>query len=235
MNNPHDRLFREALASVENACGEPKSVLPDKVVRRVDWSTLRLRPGSFIDEELSERQTNLLFSVRMIGGARGTGDAEDAEDAGGAAGSEVLIYVLVEHQSSSDALMPYRMLRYLVRIWDRYLENRYVQQGKKDRDHGGRVHKENIRAKRLPAIIPVVVHHGERAWAAPKRFSELMDLEEEPLCEIADRLPDFEFVLDDLPRCQDSCRCRRPVVVLGDGLSSWTTGCQTQLAAHCGL
>ncbi len=166
-------MFREALAKVENATGELKAVLPKRLVQKLDWSTLQLRPGTFIDEQLSERQSDLLFSVQM-------------------AGTEAFIYVLVEHQSSSDALMPYRMLRYLVRVWDRYLE-------------------ENRQAKRLPPIVPLVVHHGKNEWTAPKRFSELIDLKPELVSEIAGQVPDFEFVLDDLNAVEDEQILRRPM------------------------
>jgi predicted transposase YdaD len=31
------------------------------------------------------------------------------------------VYVLLEHQSSPDGLMAFRMLRYVVRIWDEFL------------------------------------------------------------------------------------------------------------------
>jgi hypothetical protein len=56
----------------------------------------------FVDATLQWRHSHPLFTVPL-------------------AGREALVYVLVEHQSSGDPLMPFRMLRYMVRIWDRYL------------------------------------------------------------------------------------------------------------------
>ncbi|MEO5726864.1 MAG: Rpn family recombination-promoting nuclease/putative transposase, partial [Byssovorax sp.] len=43
--------------------------------------------------------------------------------------------VLFEHQSTVDALMPFRLLQYMVLIWERHLQ----------------VHSED---KRLPPIVP---------------------------------------------------------------------------------
>ena len=56
-------------------------------------------------------------------------------------GRDAFVYLLAGHQSSADPLMAYRMLRYVTRIWDQHL-----------RDHP--------RTRRLPAVIPLVVHHG---------------------------------------------------------------------------
>ena len=35
-------------------------------------------------------------------------------------GRAAFVYVLIEHQSSPDPMMPLRMLRYVMRIWERW-------------------------------------------------------------------------------------------------------------------
>ena len=100
---PHDGLFKYTFARVENAAGEFREVLPPLLVRRIDWSTLALRPGSFIDDELRQHHTDLLYSATLDGDRH------------------VLLYVLFEHPSSPERFMPLRMLRYLVRIWTDWL------------------------------------------------------------------------------------------------------------------
>jgi len=89
------------------------------------------------------------------------------------------VYVLVEHQSSSDPLMAFRMLRYVTRIWDQHL-----------RGHPN--------ARRLPAVIPLVVHHGRSRWAGPVQLLELIDLDPDAKEAMQPYLPGFEFLLDDL-------------------------------------
>ena len=64
------------------------------------------------------------------------------------AGRKALLYVLVEHQSVPDRFMPLRLLRYIGRILDRYR-----------RDHP--------RARRLPAVIPIVLCHDLQPWPYP--------------------------------------------------------------------
>jgi hypothetical protein len=94
-------------------------------------------------------------------------------------GRDAFVYLLAEHQSSADPLMAFRMLRYVTRIWDQHL-----------RDHPN--------ARQLPAVIPLVVHHGRSRWTKPVQLLELIDLD--PAAKQAARayLPQFEFLLDDL-------------------------------------
>jgi hypothetical protein len=145
---------------VEHAAGELRRMLPPAMVERVDWSTLAHCPGSFVDEALKERHTDLLFSVTL-------------------SGHSAFLYVVCEHQSSVEELMAFRLLRYMVRIWDDYL-TRYPQ------------------AKRLPVIVPLVVHHSEKGWTAATAFEQLLDLDAEGLAMLADHVPRFRFLLDDV-------------------------------------
>jgi hypothetical protein len=94
-------------------------------------------------------------------------------------GRDAFVYLLAEHQSSADPLMAFRMLRYVTRIWDHYL-----------RDHP--------RARLLPAVIPLVVHHGHGRWAGPLQLLELIDLAPADRQGMEDYLPRFKFLLDDL-------------------------------------
>ncbi len=68
----------------------------------LDADAFQTEPGTYIDEELQERQSDVLLRTRL-------------------ANRDALIYVLVEHQRTVDPLMAVRMLRYQSRIWDRYL------------------------------------------------------------------------------------------------------------------
>jgi predicted transposase/invertase (TIGR01784 family) len=94
--NPHDALFKYVFSQPEHAASELRSVLPAEVAGRLDWSSLELQPASFVDERLSGRQADLLFTVRY----------EERP---------AYVYVLLEHQSTCDPLMAFRLLRYLER------------------------------------------------------------------------------------------------------------------------
>ena len=92
---------------------------------------------------------------------------------------KVLIYVLAEHQSKVDPWMALRLLSYLLAIWK-----------------GHRA--QHPRAKKLPAILPIVVHHSATGWTAPVAFEELLDADAELLTALGPYVPRFRFLLDDL-------------------------------------
>lgn len=104
---------------------------------KLRWTTLRQRDGTFIDEELRESQTDLLYHV------------EHTET-----GQPMSVYVLLEHQSSPDALMRLRMLRYCCRIWEDDLRS----------EPAGRD---------LRPIVPIVFYQGARGWTYSTEFADL--------------------------------------------------------------
>lgn len=65
-----------------------RSVLPHDLANAIAWETLTAAHGSFVYPELAGRHTGLLFSARL-------------------SQHEVLFYRLLEHQSTSDADMPF--------------------------------------------------------------------------------------------------------------------------------
>jgi hypothetical protein len=67
----------------------------------------------------------------------------------------------------------------MTRIWGAYLE-------------------EHPRARRLPAVIPLVVHHGRGRWNSPLQMLDLIDLDPGEKKAMEAHLPRFEFLLDDL-------------------------------------
>src|SRR5512132_1485497 len=101
-NNLHDGLFKATFSQVDHAAGELRVILPPALAARLDFSTLTLCPGSFVDEAFSWRHTDLLFTALF-------------------AGRPALVYLLFEHQSSEHPRMPFRMLQYEVRIWEAHL------------------------------------------------------------------------------------------------------------------
>jgi Putative transposase, YhgA-like len=88
------------------------------------------------------------------------------------------VYVLIEHQSSDDPLMVFRMLRYVTRIWDQY-----------EREHPG--------TRRLPAVIPLVVCQGPDRWTSPVQALDVIDLDADGKHAAEAYLPRFGFLLDD--------------------------------------
>jgi predicted transposase YdaD len=176
----HDALFKAVFGQPEHARGALQSVLPAAMVEALDWSTLALQPGSFVDPGLKPSHTDLLYAAAWRGGAAAP------------------VYVLFEHQSSSDRWMPLRLLRYMVRIWEHWLI-----------DHE--------QAQVLPAIVPVVLYHGDERWSAPQAFDVWVDVPETVRAELARYLVRFAYVLDNLSEIpDDQLRDRDPTTAFVD-------------------
>ncbi len=161
----HDNLVKHAFCDVENARGVLATALPAAIVARIDLSALSLRPGSFVNEDLQDRYSDILYSARI-------------------SGREALIYILWEHKSEPEPLTPLQVMRYMVRIWDQHL----ASLPKKKRGD----------VRKLPVIVPVVLHHGRDGWTAAVSFEEMLDADEEMLEALGEHVPRLRLVIDDL-------------------------------------
>lgn len=174
---PHDALVKAIFSQLEHAAGILQAVLPPALAARIDFSTLALCPGSFVDRLLRGCHTDLLFSAKV-------------------AGQEVLIYVLFEHQSTVEALMALRLVQYMVRIWERH-------------------HRAHPETRRLPPILPVVLHHGTNGWSASTTFEGLLDVDEATLSALGEHTVRMRFVLDDISEATDETLKGRAMTALG--------------------
>ena len=102
--NPHDLLFKGVFGQAEHARGALRAIVPAALAEALDWSTLALQPGSFVDAALTHQHTDLLYAATWRDGG------------------EALVYLLFEHQSAppTEGRMAERLLSYEVRIWSRW-------------------------------------------------------------------------------------------------------------------
>jgi len=156
IHNPHDHLFKEAFSHIESAVGFFQHYLPENIRDRLDWGTLKLQPGAYTDEALRGSESDLLYTVQIDQ-------------------SPALLYCLFEHQSTPDAWMPLRLLRYILGIWEQ-------------------CRKQNPTAKRLPPVLPLVLFQGGATWAADLSLSGLIDIPDG----LAPYQPEFRHLLVDL-------------------------------------
>jgi predicted transposase/invertase (TIGR01784 family) len=160
LHNPHDKFFKETLGRTTTAAEFFRAYLPPEVASKLDWDRLERKDGSFVDETLRDRHADLLFTVPWKE-------------------KEVFLYCLFEHQSSPDRWMAFRLLRYMVRIWEKEL-------------------KRGPRRTVLPPILPLVLHQGVKGWRFSRRFRSLMDLPGDAGTDFEEFVPDFAFHLVDL-------------------------------------
>jgi len=97
--------------------------LPAELRAVCDLSTLKQESGSFVEDDLRQYFSDVLYSLKTT--------ARDG-----------YIHVLVEHQSTLDKHMAFRLIRYAVAAMQRHLEARH---------------------KKLPLVISVLFYTGKRS------------------------------------------------------------------------
>jgi predicted transposase/invertase (TIGR01784 family) len=98
--------------------------------------------------------------------------------------ANALIYILAEHQSSFDPMMAYRLLCYINKVWEWWRKN-------------------STKAKKLPAILPFVLYHGQQPWRGSLEFIDCIQLEPEEKEKLKAYIPNFRFMLTDLCQTPD--------------------------------
>jgi recombination-promoting nuclease RpnB len=121
---PHDAVFRQLLSQPDVARDFMEIHLPPQLLALCDLSTLRLASGSFVEDDLRPYFSDVLYSLKTRSGGDG------------------YVQVLIEHQSTPDRQMAFRLLRYAVAAMKRHL----------DAGH-----------KTLPLVIPVLFYAGQRS------------------------------------------------------------------------
>jgi predicted transposase/invertase (TIGR01784 family) len=159
--NPHDKFFREALGRKDMALGFVEEYLPPEIRKVLDLKSLEIVKDSYIDKELSEHFSDILYRINIDG-------------------KQSFVYLLFEHKSYLDRLVPFQLLRNMVKIWEQFL-------------------KQNRRAKKLPIIVPLIIYHGQKKWRLRNDFSSLF----EKVGGTDEYIPDFRSELFDISHTSD--------------------------------
>ena len=122
-STPHDAVFKTFLRHPETARDFLQIHLPASLRELCDLQTLKLESDSFIEENLRAYYSDVLWSVNTT---EGNG----------------YIYVVIEHQSTPDAHMAFRLMRYAVAAMQKHLDAGHQQ---------------------LPLVVPMLFYHGAKS------------------------------------------------------------------------
>ena len=142
-----DKSARWLFRQKENVQGLIR-ILAEDLEKQLDFQRLKVLNRSFVDDTLRDLQSDMVFSVPFR-------DAVQGED--------VTVYILIEHQSTVDRMMGFRLLFYMCQIWNE-------QRGELERS---RVPRSRWR---LRPIIPIVYYTGSQRWETPLSLSAVMDV-----------------------------------------------------------
>src|SRR5690625_709827 len=102
VNHPHDKLFKETFGDLEVTSDFINQYLPKEILDIIDVESLTSIKDSFIQEELKDSYSDLLFNVKI-------GDEEG------------YLYFLFEHKSYQALDISFQLLGYMLQIWNQKL------------------------------------------------------------------------------------------------------------------
>lgn len=103
VDKPHDKLFRETMSSKAQAVDFFSNYLPRHILDLIDMDTLEISKDSFIEEELNDFYSDILYEVTL------------KNDTG-------YIYLLFEHKSYTDAFIQFQLFGYIYHIYKLYVK-----------------------------------------------------------------------------------------------------------------
>ena len=138
IHTPHDKLFKSSLQYPKVAKEFLDLFLPDAIKQQLDLNSIHYCQGTFVDEQLKLSQTDVLFQCTL-------------------SNQSAYIYVLAEHESTSDALISFWLMKYMVAIWDYHIK------------------QVNTKSKALPlpVIVPLVFYTGDATYTAHRELWQL--------------------------------------------------------------
>ena len=145
----------------------------------------------FVDSDIVSELDLSLACVQRVNSSYVTDDVRERIDdivwRIGFRGSDLFLCILVEFQSTEDRWMAPRILSYIGLLYQDLI--------KADILTGGKELPRN--RKKLPPVLPIVLHTGRTPWKAPCSLGELVELSDSPL--LAFYTPTMKYLLLDVP------------------------------------
>jgi recombination-promoting nuclease RpnB len=137
ISKPHDNFFKTVIKHQQVAREFFETHLPKDLHEVVDLNCLELQSSDYYDGLRSEHISDAVYRTKL-------------QD------KTAYIHLAIEHQSTFDPLMPFRMEQYRCLIIDQY-------------------RKQNPDTKTIPLVIPLVLYHGTTPWTASTDIRDIID------------------------------------------------------------
>jgi len=144
-----DRSIQWLLETPDNVRGLMLIIASD-LAEHIDYTRLKRVNKTFISDDLQKHEADMIFTAPF---------SDEAEDNP----KEIIIYILIEHQSSVDPEMAFCVLSYMVGIWE--------TQRREWINNNVPIHQRKFRP-----ILPVVFYTGSRVWDSPLDMRHLIEI-----------------------------------------------------------
>lgn len=157
INNIHDKSYKDIFSNKEEFYNFLSDFVDENIAKEINPESLMLIDKSFVLPDYAELESDLIYKGKI------------GED-------EVIIYVLLEFQSSVDYRMAIRLFFYIAELWRDVIKNTAKTEYEK-------------KEFKLPAILPIVIYNGKEKWTATKTLGEQISKREL----LKDYIIDFKY------------------------------------------
>lgn len=138
----HDKGYKELYSNKTVFLDFLRNILKLDWAKQAEPEDLTLVNKSYITGDFSELESDLVYQMKLDG-------------------QEIILYVLMEFQSTVDYRMPVRLLFYMTEILREYLKEKNYSAGDTK--------------VRIPAIFPIVFYNGNAEWKAACSLREITE------------------------------------------------------------
>ena len=129
VNHQHDKIFRTVLDRKSDAI----ALINKALNTQLEVQEIEKYNSSFINKVFQNRESDIVYKIK-----------------------DRSIFILIEHQTKVDYLMPYRILEYEVAIMQSAID----------------LDKIKNKESKIPLVIPIVLYTGNKKWNAKKYLEE---------------------------------------------------------------
>ena len=129
VNHQHDKIFRTVLDRKSDAI----ALINKALNTQLETKDIEKYNSSFINKVFQNREADIVYKIK-----------------------DRSIFILIEHQTKVDYLMPYRILEYEVAIMQSAID----------------LDKIKNKESKIPLVIPIVLYTGNKKWNAKKYLEE---------------------------------------------------------------
>ncbi len=134
LDNTHDKIFRDLLSDEEEAVKFMNKFFKGK--KQLKKDDLEKYSNSYITKEYKNRESDIVYKIKNTN-----------------------TFILIEHQSYVNTLMPYRMLEYSVEIMRSAMNQGKVKSNK----------------YKCPEVVLIVLYTGNEKWNVEKEYKRITD------------------------------------------------------------
>ena len=152
-NKGHDKLFKEALKNKTDFIEFIKHFISIELANELTENNIEIYDRKFITNDFLEIESDIIYKVKNKS-----------------------VYFIIEHQSTIDKNMAYRMFEYMTEIIKEHIQDK------------------SIKSKSYPKIIPIVINTNNRKWNVATKYSD----NEEKIEGITESYIEAKYILVDI-------------------------------------